>query len=694
MTQQLLFILRQSPDWHGLSADFQKGVKIDPARFVPPRPIPGFPRNIVALIDKWNTQMGVDFFSCRSRLKKLCDESIAQIPNARRISYLDIDTVVPEIENYIAFYHDDDDWFAPDIGQTLQEVLPANYDVCVFPLTRIALSSHTQARHSDMPKVSVGPVKPIRYLSNNYGINGKVCDGERLAAMKDHVEASNYSDAHALNDVYIDRIVSATIKSPCSAQQMLRVGQGLITPHDIVSNYVAALKVLEVPESLPWMADGVKKLIGLFTEVLEVPAADPPRPRIGGPGAALAAARSAARAIDTEETDDDELPVAAVAARPVPPRVPPARRPAPPVAAQSAAAAGDNPMSQLMKPLAGAPTERPVPAKPAAVAAVAAPARPGAARPAGAGPARPAAAPANPTPARPGSAGGAAARAAVAAIRANGALPARPAAAPPAKLPAKNNVAPLGAPRGLQRHTGIRYIEFMKFLAQQQAPRTYLEVGTRNGESVAQVDCDVICVDPMFKLTMDLVKKRRRAMLFQMTSDEFFETYDIRQFFPNGLDLSFLDGMHLFEFLLRDFINAEKYCHDKSIILLHDCLPFSPDITSRVQKPGAWTGDVWKVLAILKKYRPDLKVIFFDCPPTGLAAVTNFDPKSTVLKDAYDEIVAEYMDVTELPSDLRTMYPYVDTRALFADPADLGKILPMSGANSGASAPHGALAAS
>ena len=50
------------------------------------------------------------------------------------------------------------------------------------------------------------------------------------------------------------------------------------------------------------------------------------------------------------------------------------------------------------------------------------------------------------------------------------------------------------------------------------------------------------------------------------------------------LDLAFIDGMHHFEFALRDFINVEKYCSADSIILIHDVYPI--DATERRSRTG------------------------------------------------------------------------------------------------------------
>jgi hypothetical protein len=74
-------------------------------------------------------------------------------------------------------------------------------------------------------------------------------------------------------------------------------------------------------------------------------------------------------------------------------------------------------------------------------------------------------------------------------------------------------------------------------------------------------------------------------------------------------------------------------------------------MTERTYRPRArvdqayknmWTGDVWKLVPILHRWRPDLEIRCLDCPPTGLVLCTNLDPASTVLADAYNKILAEW----------------------------------------------------
>ncbi|MGH7152789.1 MAG: class I SAM-dependent methyltransferase, partial [Acetobacteraceae bacterium] len=108
------------------------------------------------------------------------------------------------------------------------------------------------------------------------------------------------------------------------------------------------------------------------------------------------------------------------------------------------------------------------------------------------------------------------------------------------------------------------------------------------------------------------------------------------------VDMAFLDGMHYAEFLLRDFINLERHVRRNSLVILHDCIPDSIEITARHIPPGAWAGDVWKVVLSLKKYRPDLRIHAVDSPPTGLVICTNLNPASRILEDRYFSILEDF----------------------------------------------------
>ena len=71
------------------------------------------------------------------------------------------------------------------------------------------------------------------------------------------------------------------------------------------------------------------------------------------------------------------------------------------------------------------------------------------------------------------------------------------------------------------RMLGVPYLDFLTALHTHLTPRTYLEVGTETGSSLALVGCDAIAVDPQFQLDVTATGNRRRTFFFQMPSDTF-----------------------------------------------------------------------------------------------------------------------------------------------------------------------------
>lgn len=203
---------------------------------------------------------------------------------------------------------------------------------------------------------------------------------------------------------------------------------------------------------------------------------------------------------------------------------------------------------------------------------------------------------------------------------------------------------------------GEYYLGFLERIHQTLRPKTYFEIGTRFGESLERATCGSVAVDPQFSIHHDILGSKPFCLLYRMTSDQFFASYDLSQILNNPLDFAFLDGMHLFEYLLRDFANAERHCKRNSVIALHDCVPVEIPITVRsesnweIRKQARhqewWMGDVWKVVVILKEYRPELKITTFDAPPSGLVTITNLDPSSRTIWDQYFNIIEKYRNVT------------------------------------------------
>jgi hypothetical protein len=179
-------------------------------------------------------------------------------------------------------------------------------------------------------------------------------------------------------------------------------------------------------------------------------------------------------------------------------------------------------------------------------------------------------------------------------------------------------------------------------------PRFYLEIGVRHGRSLALARCPAVGVDPVPDITMPLAST---TIVEPVTSDEFFaEIVPQRPLGP--LDLVLIDGMHLFEYALRDFMNVERLAAPHTLVVVDDVFPNHPSQAARRRRTQVWTGDVWKLLACLRKWRPDLYVQPLDTSRTGLMLVAGLDPSNRVLWEQYNPIIRANSVSDELPEDI------------------------------------------
>jgi hypothetical protein len=197
----------------------------------------------------------------------------------------------------------------------------------------------------------------------------------------------------------------------------------------------------------------------------------------------------------------------------------------------------------------------------------------------------------------------------------------------------------------------VFYLDFLSRLHERLEPRTYLEIGVRQGHSLALSRCRSIGVDPAFSVDQELLGP---VSLVRATSDEYFASLLANSAKPFGelpVDFAFIDGMHLCEFALRDFANVERYSSPWGVIAFDDVFPRNVDEAARDRHTEAWTGDVFRVLLVLEDHRPDLRLVRVDTEPTGLLLVSGLSPASSMSGLDIEELSRSYTreDPQEVP---------------------------------------------
>ena len=189
-----------------------------------------------------------------------------------------------------------------------------------------------------------------------------------------------------------------------------------------------------------------------------------------------------------------------------------------------------------------------------------------------------------------------------------------------------------------ERIRGTRpYLEILADLSRLLAPKFYLEIGVRRGDSLRLVACPAIGIDPhpIGAAFPD------NARLFRCTSDDFFFFF-AKEAVTEPIDLAFIDGMHLAEFVYRDFLHLEPLMSPHGTIIIDDVFPNHPMQAERLRRTRNWCGDVWRFADLLARTRPDLKLTWLDSAPTGLLVISRLKATHPVLAERYNPIASEF----------------------------------------------------
>ena len=194
-----------------------------------------------------------------------------------------------------------------------------------------------------------------------------------------------------------------------------------------------------------------------------------------------------------------------------------------------------------------------------------------------------------------------------------------------------------------RRLPGPSYLEVLQLIHETRRPTNYLEIGVRHGMSMGTALPETPCigVDPRPALEREFPNTK----VYALTSDEFFARYDASELLGGPIEAAFIDGLHLFEQVLTDFMHVERHSGAETVVMLHDCLPLDEETSSREQKGEFYSGDVWKATLALRRVRPDLEMVIVPTAPTGLCIVRGLNRSDEVLAADLPRIIDEYRDL-------------------------------------------------
>ncbi len=143
----------------------------------------------------------------------------------------------------------------------------------------------------------------------------------------------------------------------------------------------------------------------------------------------------------------------------------------------------------------------------------------------------------------------------------------------------------------------------------------YLEIGVNEGKTFHQIKAfEKVGVDPeyLFDVPTARIEHPENTYVVKTSDEYFYHVFGKRKPF----DVVFIDGLHCFDQVLRDFINSCELLSAGGVVIIDDVMPrdFISSLPSidmmfamrRAQgSPDAtWMGDVYKLIFFISAFMP------------------------------------------------------------------------------------------
>jgi hypothetical protein len=268
MIDHIVLAMRASPDWGLFARDYAAGIPVPPSRYFPFHD-QRFSREIPQLIERWNTLSNISYFACRHKLREITDGNLAQVQHVTLTQWTRVPALLGELgeARLLLFYHDDDDWFHPALANLLHGIDVTSVDAVVFPFLRLASDVTTFTQGGRPTVAAVGRLEPFRYryCTNNYGLTSRAL--VRSNNLVEHTGASETAAALSFTDLQVDKVISATSKTPCSASWLSKLPDNKAAFDRYIMDYIEPLEAVDIPAESRWIETPLREALDLFRSV-------------------------------------------------------------------------------------------------------------------------------------------------------------------------------------------------------------------------------------------------------------------------------------------------------------------------------------------------------------------------------------------------------------------------------------------
>lgn len=196
--------------------------------------------------------------------------------------------------------------------------------------------------------------------------------------------------------------------------------------------------------------------------------------------------------------------------------------------------------------------------------------------------------------------------------------------------------------------------------------KTYLEIGVAEGHTFHDVQIEhKTAVDPNFLFDISAYSHLKRQFYYNMKSDDFFD--EIGREISGSLrdrdftwDVVYIDGLHVYQQTMADFVNSFKYTTDRTIWIFDDTVPSDPwaaipnmdQCYFFRQMAGVagwdWQGDVYKCVFEIHDFFNEFSyatVIGNGNPQTIVWKVKDSQQRPRIFRDASEVGKLDYFNM-------------------------------------------------